>query len=219
VSIAHHEVTAGTLGGFVTRSAPDGVAGDVYALSNWHVLAGSPSARPGDAILQPGPADGGTDPQDRVGELALAAPLSPQGAHVVDAALARLDDPRVDPRYPVGLLAGAGEVAGDEVVAKIGRTTGLTEGRITAIELDEVIVGYGEPLGELRFDNQIEVEATGSGAFSRGGDSGSLVYRPADRVAIGLLFAGSETGGRNDSGLTYLNPIAAVLGAVGATLV
>ena len=80
-----------------------------------------------------------------------------------------------------------------------------------------MVVGYGRQLGELSFDDQIEVEGVGDDQFSRGGDSGSLVYRE-DGVALGLLFAGSETGGENGSGLTYLNPIDAVLDALGATL-
>lgn len=225
ISIAHYAVTAGTLGAFVTRAAPasGGDPGDrgrqaVHVLSNWHVLAGSPSAQVGDVVLQPGSADGGRAPEDRVGELAVTVPLAPGRTSTVDAALARLDDPQVDPAYPVGRLAGAGVVEGDELVQKVGRTTGVTDGRISAIELDEVLVGYGDPLGDLRFDNQIEVESTGAGPFSRGGDSGSLVYRPRDRVAVGLLFAGSETGGQNGTGLTYVNPIGEVLAAVGATL-
>ena len=88
---------------------------------------------------------------------------------------------------------------------------------MTAIELDDVLVGYGEELGNLRFDDQIEIEGIGTDPFSRGGDSGSLVYRE-DGVALGLLFAGSESGGENGRGLTYVNPIDAVLAALDATL-
>ena len=211
VSIAHVDVTAGTLGAFVT------VDGAVHALSNYHVLAGSPRARVGDVVLQPGPADGGTAPADRVGTLAATVPLAPGRVATVDAAVALLDDPGVDPTYPVGPITTTAVAVGGEDVAKIGRTTAVTRGRVSAIELDEVVVGYGEELGELRFDDQIEVEATGTGPFSRGGDSGSLVYR-ADGVALGLLFAGSETGGENGTGLTYVNPIDAVLTALGARL-
>lgn len=220
VSIAHVDVTAGTLGAFV-RLAPapvDGADdGSVYALSNWHVLAGSPSARVGDVVVQPGPADGGSAPDDRVGTLAALVPLEAGVTQTVDAAVALLDDPTVDPEYPVGRVTGAAVAVGGEAVGKSGRTTGVTTGRVTAIELDDVVVGYGDGLGALRFDDQIEVEATGEGPFSRGGDSGSLVYRE-DGVALGLLFAGSETGGTNGTGLTYCNPIGTVLERLGATL-
>ncbi|WP_166844816.1 hypothetical protein [Isoptericola sp. BMS4] len=215
VSIAHVDVTAGTLGAFVRRAGEPGT----YALSNYHVLAGSPSAQPGDVVVQPGPADGGVAPDDRVGTLAQVAPLTAGEPATVDAALALLDDGiEVDATYPVGAVTSVAEVSGREEVEKVGRTTATTRGRVTAVELDGVVVGYGPELGTLSFDDQIEVESLGDGPFSRGGDSGSLVYR-ADGTAIGLLFAGSETGGSDGTGLTYCNPIGTVLGALGVELV
>lgn len=211
VSIAHVDVTAGTLGAFVL------VDGRVHALSNHHVLAGAPGAALGDLVLQPGPADGGRAPDDRVGTLAAFVPLTRGQTATVDAAVALLDEEEVDPTYPVGRVTTTARALGGETVEKIGRTTSVTRGRVTAIELDEVVVGYGDDLGNLRFDDQIEIEGLGTSPFSRGGDSGSLVYRE-DGVALGLLFAGSETGGDNGRGLTYVNPIDAVLGALDATL-
>jgi hypothetical protein len=205
------DVSAGTLGAFVELD------GSMHALSNYHVLVGSPSAAVGEAVVQPGPADGGRVPQDQVGTLAKFVPMAAGRPATVDAAVAHLKDVEVDLDYPVGRITTTAEAEGGEEVAKVGRTTGLTHGRVTAIELDDVVVGYGEELGELHFDNQIEVESSGAGSFSRGGDSGSLVYR-SDGVALGLLFAGSETGGDNGLGLTYLNPIRAVLDALGAEL-
>ncbi|MCL3861675.1 S1 family peptidase [Actinotalea sp. K2] len=212
VSIAHVDVSAGTLGAFVH------VDGVLHALSNYHVLVGSPTASIGDAVLQPGPADGGWDPDDRVGSLAGLVALERGQRALVDAAVARLDQPEVDLDYPVGRVTRTAEVTDAVEVEKIGRTTGITRGRVTAIELDDVVVGYGEELGELAFDDQIEVEGLGRAPFSRGGDSGSLVYRAADGAAVGLLFAGSETGGENGTGLTYLNPIGPVLALLGAQL-
>ncbi|SKC76518.1 chymotrypsin family serine protease [Krasilnikoviella flava] len=215
VSVAHVDVTAGTLGAFVLTTGDDSAAR--YVLSNFHVLAGSPSAQVGDVVVQPGPADSGRAPADRVGTLAQVVPLTPGEPATVDAALALLDDGiEVDPAYPVGPVTTTAVAAGGESVAKIGRTTALTQGRVTAIEMDDVVVGYGDELGALSFDNQIEVEGVG-GTFSRGGDSGSLVYRE-DGVALGLLFAGSETGGTDGTGLTYCNPIDAVLEALGVAL-
>lgn len=215
VSIAHVDVSAGTLGGFVR------VDGELHALSNHHVLLASLRSAPGDTVLQPGAADGGREPEDRVGTLAGFVPLVPGRRAVVDAALARLDDAvaDVDPRYPVGRVTTTAVALGAEEVEKIGRTTGVTRGRVTAIELDDVVVGYGPGLGDLAFDGQIEVEGLGTAPFSAGGDSGSLVCRTSDGAALGLLFAGSETGGENGAGLTYLNPIDAVLEALGAELV
>ena len=45
-------------------------------------------------------------------------------------------------------------------MSKVGRTTGKTLGRVTAFELDNVVVGYD--IGNLRFDNQIEIEGAGT---------------------------------------------------------
>jgi len=218
LSIAQRDVTAGTLGGFVTVTGSDGL----FVLSNNHVLADSDQAALDDPVLQPGPADGGRA-GDRVGRLARAVPLDAGGGNTVDAALALLEDvagaddlEHVDPTYPVGRLLGWADPDDEVDVEKVGRTTGHTRGRISAIELDDIAVEY--PVGVVSFDGQIEVTGTSS-AFSAGGDSGSLVYRPDTREAVGLLFAGSERGGENGTGLTFCNPIGLVLAALGATLV
>lgn len=65
VSIGHYKITAGTLGTIVT----DKNTGEKLILSNNHVLANSNDALVGDAILQPGPADGGQNPADMVARL------------------------------------------------------------------------------------------------------------------------------------------------------
>lgn len=69
-------------------------------------------------------------------------------------------------------------------------------------------------LGNIRFDNQIEIEGAGSDAFSAGGDSGSVIVTADTREAIALLFAGGDIGGTNGKGLTYANPLRAVLDAL-----
>ncbi|MEJ5945088.1 hypothetical protein WDZ17_07230 [Pseudokineococcus basanitobsidens] len=211
LSIAQEAVTAGTLGAFVRRE------GDprTYVLSDNHVLADSDRAAIGSGVLQPGPADGGTA-QDAVGRLTAAAPLQVATPNAVDAAVAVLaDDVEVDATYPVGAITATALADDQLVVEKVGRTTGLTRGVVTAVELDGVAVGY--PAGVLTFDDQVEVSGT-DGAFSAGGDSGSLVYDPATGAAVGLLFAGSERGGPEGSGLTFCNPVDAVLSALGVRL-
>ena len=65
VSIGHYAITAGTLGAFVK----DKTTGETLILSNNHVLANSNNASKGDAIIQPGSADGGSRPQDRIADL------------------------------------------------------------------------------------------------------------------------------------------------------
>src|SRR5205085_11560644 len=98
----------------------------------------------------------------------------------------------------------------------LGRTTDATRGRVTAIELDNVVVQYD--IGNLRFDNQIEIEGADAGPFSLGGDSGSLIVDGEIRAAA-LLFAGGDQGGTNGKGLTYGNPIAQVFAELGVELV
>lgn len=210
-SIAHPDVTAGTLGGFVT------VDGDVHVLSNNHVLANSDQGEVGDAALQPGPADGGRNPQDRVATLAAMVDLVTERPNTVDGAVARVDDGiEVDPpAYPGGALGeplpGPPE---EDDVEKIGRTTGHTTGRITAFEVDGLRITY--PEGPLVFDDQIEITGK-TGAFSSGGDSGSVIWTRRQRRGVGLLFAGSTRGGPNGSGLTYANVLSTALQQLGAT--
>ncbi|MFC3689691.1 hypothetical protein [Aquipuribacter hungaricus] len=206
-SVCHEADTAGTLGAVVRRGQ------EQLLLTNAHVIARSGLASAGDAVLQPGPADGGTA-RDRVGVLDSWVPLEADAANRVDAALARLDAGiEVD---PAGQPTTTAELDGDELVEKLGRTTGFTSGRVTAIEVDDVVVDYGE-VGLLRFDGQIEVSGT-AGAFSRGGDSGSLVRLADGGAAVGLLYAGSERGGPDGTGLTFCNDISTVLDALGVVL-
>jgi hypothetical protein len=218
-SVGHVGVTAGTLGAFVKRG------GRILMLSNAHVLANENEGKLGDAVLQRAYDDGGRPPRDRVGTLAAAVRLKSRGTNVVDAALAVIAAGiEHDPALLRGLvqgrdrrLAGLGEDFLDEgtTVYKVGRTTGVTKGRVTAFDLDNVVVNYD--LGNVRFDGQVEIEGTGKRPFSDGGDSGSLIV-DEDMQAVALLFAGGEMGGRNGLGLTYANPIHRVLAGVKATL-
>jgi hypothetical protein len=65
VSIGHREITAGTLGALVR----DKKTRQQLMLSNNHVFANSNDAQAGDAILQPGPHDGGAVGADTAGRL------------------------------------------------------------------------------------------------------------------------------------------------------
>ena len=73
VSVGHVGITAGTLGCWVTKN------GQKVILSNNHVLADSNAAEIGDAILQPGPFDAGSFPQDHIANLTQFVPISFQG--------------------------------------------------------------------------------------------------------------------------------------------
>jgi hypothetical protein len=218
-SVGHVAITAGTIGAFVRRDRM------ICVLSNNHVLANEDLARAGDRILQRARYDGGRQPSERIARLRFWVRLRDARANFVDAALAAID---ADIPFDAsrlrdirngadGVLAGVGpEPPGDgEAVFKVGRTTGPTEGRVSAFDLDNLVVGYDR--GNLRFDNQVEIESLGPGSFSDGGDSGSLIVN-ARMEAVGLLFAGSDRGGANGLGLTYANPIQRVLADLKATL-
>jgi len=216
-SVGHFNVTAGTLSGFARPRA----GGPTALLSNNHVLANENRAKKGDAVLQPGVVDGGKAPRDAAAALAGFVRLKRLGPNLVDAAVATLKqgvEADLATLTGLGKLKGVGDVFVEEGtrVAKLGRTTGLTRGRVTAFELDNVTVEFD--IGFLRFDNQIEVEGEGAGPFSEGGDSGSLILGK-DLRAVALLFAGSDQGGANGQGLTYANPIHAVLDALQMELV
>lgn len=216
-SLGHVDITAGTLGCFVTRRG-GGTAEDEcedLILSNNHVLADENSAASGDTIIQPGYSDGGRAPRDKVGELRKFVRLKRKGANFVDAAAAAM---RGGIEYYYNWLEGLGEIKGvraDDIepgdrVAKVGRTTGMTHGEITAVEVDDLVVGYD--MGDLTFDDQIEIAPADAKPFSLGGDSGSLIV-DMERRAVGLLFAG------NDKSATFANPIQAVLDGLDVDLV
>lgn len=208
-SVGHPGTMAGTLGCFVQVEG----AG-IHILSNNHILADENRACLGDPILQPGPFDRGLSPQDHVAMLSRFEPLTTVGKNRIDAAVAALGD---GIQGDLGTLTALGRLngmrtdplAGDEVVFKIGRTTGRTRGKISAFEVDDVWVRYD--LGVLGFDRQIEIAPVDGVPFSLGGDSGSLVV-DADFRAIGLLFAG------NDVDISYANPIQTVLQTLEARL-
>lgn len=213
-SVGHHKITAGTLGCFVQRGSGDDRS--VFILSNNHVLANENHAAVGDAVLQPGRLDGGTLSRDRVATLSDFVKLKKRH-NLLDCAIAEIDLTRMafDPTQIQGLgkLAGMSKTPVDKgtKVAKLGRTSSLTRGRVTAFELDDLVVAYDT--GNLSFDQVVEIEGVGTQSFSDGGDSGSLIVN-LRREAVGLLFAGSDSGGRNKMGLTYANPIQDVLAAL-----
>lgn len=215
-SVGHYLVTAGTIGGFVKTTREE----KALLLSNNHVLANENAAKRGDRILQPGVADGGRRTRDVVGSLERFAKLKKTGRNLVDAAIAvLLDRIKFDPDAlkGSGKLKGIVETALDfDRVEKLGRTTGHTKGRITAFELDNLVVAY--EMGNLRFDDQIEIEGTGAAPFSGGGDSGSLIFTTGEHLGLGLLFAGSDQGGSNGVGLTYANSLPTVMKSLNVQL-
>ena len=220
-SVGHFAITAGSIGARVV----DG-AGNVYVLSNNHVLANSNGASIGDAIYQPGAYDGGTA-SDQFATLFAFKPIDFSGAaNTFDAAIARsttadlgfaspTDDGYGPPSAQIfgdangdGLFDNVNDLLGLPV-QKYGRTTKLTHGQITGINGTVTVcyeVLYIFCIKSATFTNQLIVDAAG---FSGGGDSGSLIVTDNGSLnPVGLLFAGSSTQtivNRIDLVLSYFN--------------
>jgi hypothetical protein len=213
VSVAHELVTAGTLGGFVRDDT-----GKTFLLSNNHVIANSNAAQQRDAVLQPGPYDNGIPPSDRIAAVVRWIELDKLNPNRLDCAIAQLDD---GIRYEMAELAGVSvnptyDPEG-QTVWKVGRTSGRRAGRVSAVEVDNLVLRY-EALGNIQFNGQLEIESTEPDPFAEPGDSGSLVVSDSGH-AIGLLFGGGEIGGGNNQGVAYANPLGDVLQALGVTLI
>lgn len=211
----------GTLGSLVQ----DGNAVQ-YILSNNHVLARSNRGLVGDAIVQPGLIDQSPacskNAGDAVANLSDFVPISfrRNATNLVDAAIAQVQTGHVD---PTGTILGIGEVSHSVAapfigmgVKKQGRTTALTTGTVTALDVTADIQ-YERQCGMTilpriaRFTGQIII---GPDTFSDAGDSGSLIVEdcsPQPRP-VALLFAGS---GPN----TLANPIGGVLSGLGVSMV
>lgn len=100
-SLGHPEISAGTLGALLLDSHNS----DPVILSNNHILANLNTASIGDNILQPGPADGGTEPEDAIGKLLRFIPLNFDGGfNSVDAAICSLSDPGLVQNIPHNVI-------------------------------------------------------------------------------------------------------------------
>ena len=227
---------SGTLGALVQDNS-----GRQYLLSNNHVLARSDQAAVGDVIVQPGLIDNNCTPNgEGPGAMPVAAlttwlPLKASQTNA-DAAIAQVASRTLDAngnilelgaRQADGTLAaappgisstgGKGEAAALQMtVAKSGRTTGLTCGAVSAIDMD-VSVDYFRDCAETKpyftkvFTNQIAVSGD---RFSDAGDSGALMVDTANAEPVGMFFAG----GTDAAGVVHgiANPAGDVLGELSA---
>ena len=225
----------GTLGSLIQNSS-----GRQYLLSCNHVLARSDQASVGEMIVQPGLIDNNCTPNGEgsgttpVGVLTAWRPLSSSATNV-DAAIAQVNANAVNANGEIlelgapqanGTLAaappgtsstgGKGETGSlNLVVAKSGRTTGLTCASVSALDLD-VEVDYYKNCAETvsyltkTFTNQIAIEGN---EFSDAGDSGSLVVDTSNAEPVGLFFAGGVTNTGVSEGVA--NPAPTVLAELG----
>jgi hypothetical protein len=206
----------GTLGSLLTTAQ-----GTQFILSNNHVMAISDSAHLGDAIIQPALIDAPTrcsaTGTQTVGHLTAFFNLESDPGTKVDAAIAQVVPVTVDVGGNILYLgatatngipdagqvhAGSGVPGGATVgmlVAKSGRTTGLTCSSVLAINLATgTPVQYTKGCGtgatfNVSYTNLVEITGPIPAGFSAEGDSGSLIVTQATADPVALLFAGSDT--------------------------
>jgi hypothetical protein len=166
--------------------------------------------------------DGGRDPGERIGVLERVVTLDFGGnTNYADAATVWVYPERVRAelalmrRGKLRTMQLSNDVAESSIgfgVAKIGRSTALTQGRVVATDA-VVRVLYGTKIAV--FADQLVIEgASGTPAFGAAGDSGALVTTWEGRPrAVGMLMAGC-LGGK----LCIANKMQRVLDAVEATI-
>lgn len=211
ITAAHESVVRGTLACFCRSTNPEDAPGDVFLLSNNHVLARLNRSAIGEGIRQPSTGDGGM-PQHEVARLHRFEELHLDGRtpNRVDAAIARLlPDIQFEPAVcEIGTIAGTEPARKEMLVRKHGCGTGMTRGVVVDVEYDPLIeLDAFDPDLRGKFGNQIRIEPTSEHArFAGPGDSGSLVFHATRRRVVGLLFAAPLDG-------TYgvANPIDEVL--------
>ena len=195
LSVAHQSGSAGTIGAIVY----DRTSGAPMLLSNWHVLQMSEDDREGaidDLIVQPGPYDDNRASENVVGKL-VRSHLGAAGDCAVASIEGRGFNPDIFGLKIVPKRVGRAELG--DIVIKSGRTTDVTRGVVTRVDV-QTKMNYGgreETIGG--FEIGPEPGAPKSREISSGGDSGSawLAVDPRTRettdVMLGLHFAGEDS--------------------------
>lgn len=201
---------AGTFGALVR----DG-DGKTYGLSNNHVTGGCNHAMPGLPILFPGTCDATSDHISPfcIGRHSRLLPINdgiPENVDISvnsDAAIFSIEDnSRVSSMQAqhYDTPASVKEPEPGMRVEKVGRTTGLTAGRIIGTFVKPFVVGYNlreYGINKAVFFSEVYiVEGDNNRLFSKPGDSGSLVTmfdQQGVRHSCGLVFAGNELNGQS----------------------
>ncbi len=189
----------GTLGYFVVDEA-----GQKYLLTTVNLWGKSISLTTQVTVMQPAPLDGGQMPADKIGDSVRALP---QGATIPAAnrvALVGLEAGinlrTVIPE--IGPVRGVREPEFRMRVRKLGRTTGLTEGLITAVN---------QQISMRVEDESIRLTgAVRTSLAAAGGDGGALVV-DEEGYAVGVIVAVSNK-------TAVLAPLSKVLTAYGVKL-
>lgn len=175
-------VSTGTenIAGTIAYILDDGAT--FYLSSNNHVYAGNELHT--EPIIQPGPADGGSAPDDTIGFLTDFVTL--EDGTTADVAWAEPEVEIDNFVHNVAVPAGSPiDPAIDDTITKSGRTTGVTSAPVTEVHVDaQVDYGFATFIVEDNFVTEPRAD---------GGDSGSPGLGQDDRPA-GVLFAGNSNG-------------------------
>src|SRR5580700_8575528 len=225
---SNNTCSGGTLGSLITGG------GKFYVLSNNHVLGLSDGATVGQEVTQPGiiETNCSTAGTINVGTVAdiISLESQPIPATPVDVTTALVTTGQVDVGdnilelgavsngvpQPAPPVAGSGmAVTVGQLLAKSGRTTGLTCAKVDMIAVSGVTVSYTKGCTTTNFtvtyNDEVEVgNMTNGQNFIGDGDSGSLAVDAATAQPVALLFAGNESSAIG-------NPVADVLAALKAT--
>ncbi len=218
---------AGTLGALV-RDQDD----NLFGLTNNHVTGACNLAMPGLPIISPGTCDATADhiAPFCIGRHSRLLPINDGIPENVDisinwdaAAFSIEDETRVSSMQGehFDTPSNVGDPQPGLSVQKVGRTTGLTEGTILGQFVLPLPVVYSlREYGiskEVFFEDVYVVTGENGKAFSKPGDSGSLVVMTdanGIKSSVGLVFAGNE-----NLGQSFILPLNPILGKMGLDLV
>jgi hypothetical protein len=218
----------GTLGSLLTSNATPAA---MVILSNNHVLGMSDGAMSGQEVTQPGVIEtgcllAGTNNVATVTNI-LSLQSQPIPAFPVDVTTAQITTGQVELSgnilelgvvtngvpQPAPPAAGSGMAATmGQLLAKSGRTTGLTCATVDSTNTSMIIVGYEvgcttTPFNVTYNDEVVVANMSNGQSFIGDGDSGSLAVDELTAEPVALMFAGSDTDAVG-------NPVADVLNAL-----
>ena len=207
----------GTLGALVRL--PDG---KLYGLSNNHVTGDCNHTEVGMHVMCPSGIDAevGKLPPTAIGTHSRLTPINSGdpgqiGRQELDAAIFEITDENLVTSWqgnmeydtPVAVASPAAHLR----VKKVGRTTGLTTGKINAEIVTPVAIPYKSPKNNsvAHFTGLWSVSTLSGEPFADGGDSGSLVVTADGSAAVGIVLGGQGA-------MTLIIPIQKVLDFFGA---
>jgi hypothetical protein len=211
----------GTLGALVRL--PDG---KLYGLSNNHVTGDCNHTEVGMHIMCPSGIDAevGNLPPTAIGKHARLTPINSGDPGQIekqklDAAIFEITDESLVTSWQGNMEydtpMAVAPLAAHLKVKKVGRTTGLTVGKINAEVVTPLAIPYRSSKNNsiAHFTGLWSVSTPSGEPFAEGGDSGALVVTADGSAAVGIVLGGQ-------GGMTLIIPIQGVLDYFsGATLV